>query len=309
MVGASRERVNKAIATFVRLGWLSDLGAHALPHPRPRRARGPHLGLTRSCGRLSGVEPGAKPREVARETAASSGAVRWPIGVVHEAVVGALDDDDLAVVATGPRGAQRVDVGGRGHRRRPSRRSRASGTRRPRSRAAGRCAGPSHASGESDHAVEGDGAVEAVGRGGLRGRNMPPMQKPSTPTLVTPSSTTSRSAAAERSPSTSSSSSSDAQPIRVATSLAAALGLATCRANGSIIATANPCDAMPRRHVVEQRPDAHDVGMEDDARDRHAVGSCVHDRHDRVAANERAPLDRRFLGPSRSAATADLRSS
>ena len=40
------------------------------------------------------------------------GAVDVAVGVVHEAVVGALDHDDLAVGAARPRGAEGVDVGG-----------------------------------------------------------------------------------------------------------------------------------------------------------------------------------------------------
>ena len=48
MVGASRERVNKAIASFIRLGWLEQHDRHLQDHPaRPARAARP---LTaRSC--------------------------------------------------------------------------------------------------------------------------------------------------------------------------------------------------------------------------------------------------------------------
>ena len=40
MVGASRERVNKAIASFIRLG-LDRAGRAPLPHHQPRAARAP----------------------------------------------------------------------------------------------------------------------------------------------------------------------------------------------------------------------------------------------------------------------------
>ena len=41
MVGASRERVNKALALFFRLGWVEVDRPQPLPHPRPRSARAP----------------------------------------------------------------------------------------------------------------------------------------------------------------------------------------------------------------------------------------------------------------------------
>ena len=40
MVGASRERVNKAIASFVRLGWIEQQRP-PLPHHQPRGAEPP----------------------------------------------------------------------------------------------------------------------------------------------------------------------------------------------------------------------------------------------------------------------------
>ncbi len=48
---------------------------------------------------------------------------------------------------------------------------------------------------------------------------------------------------------------------------------------------------MPARHVVEQRPQAADVGMQHEARARHAVGPGVHGRHVERVDGERPRLD------------------
>ena len=37
LVGASRERVNKALSLFTRLGWIEVEGRNRYQHPRPRR--------------------------------------------------------------------------------------------------------------------------------------------------------------------------------------------------------------------------------------------------------------------------------
>ena len=62
MVGASRERVNKAIASFVRLGWIEQ-SDRRYAHPRPRAARPTgslsQLDLTLRCsGRGCWSRPG-----------------------------------------------------------------------------------------------------------------------------------------------------------------------------------------------------------------------------------------------------------
>ena len=77
MVGASRERVNKAIAQFVRLG-LDRAARPPLPHHQPRAAR----------------DPGPLSQAIARwpsDGRRGRSSARWAgrAGVVHEAVLGA----------------------------------------------------------------------------------------------------------------------------------------------------------------------------------------------------------------------------
>ena len=87
MVGASRERVNKAIALFVKLGWLEISG------------RSQYRILDRDE-----LEDRARQSSVDAATATSSRRARWSqqrggvvgavhgaVGVVHEAVLGAFD--------------------------------------------------------------------------------------------------------------------------------------------------------------------------------------------------------------------------
>ena len=104
MVGASRERVNKAIASFIRLGWLAqhDRRYKILQRDRlelrARRAR-------RRRGYELAVEEGeAAPPGIGGVV----GAVRRSVGVVHEAVLGVVAHDGHRW----HRG-QRVDVGRR----------------------------------------------------------------------------------------------------------------------------------------------------------------------------------------------------
>ena len=104
MVGASRERVNKAIASFVRLGWIDQTERRYTILDREqltRRARG------------SGPRYGARGRRslAASASAASSrhGAARPALVVVDEAVVGALVADHGDAGGLGG-----LDVGGRG---------------------------------------------------------------------------------------------------------------------------------------------------------------------------------------------------
>ena len=83
MVGASRERVNKAIASFIRLGWLEQHDRR-YRHHEPRGARAAGLAdrpERRPCQELDHPAPG-----VGRVVGAVGGAAR----VVDEAVVGAL---------------------------------------------------------------------------------------------------------------------------------------------------------------------------------------------------------------------------
>ena len=100
MVGASRERVNKAIASFIRLGWIEQHDRrYRDPPARPPRAPRP---LTRSA-----VE---ERRSTARQaSAASSGRCAGRDGIVHEAVLGlrVAHDRDAG------QGLERGDVVGR----------------------------------------------------------------------------------------------------------------------------------------------------------------------------------------------------
>ncbi len=48
----------------------------------------------------------------------------------------------------------------------------------------------------------------------------------------------------------------------------------------------------PAGHVVEQRPHPADIGMQHDARGRHAVGAGVHGRDLESVDEERTRLDR-----------------
>ena len=128
MVGASRERVNKAIALFVKLGWLEisgrsryrivnreELEIRARSHSSSCSLRDEPDPASRRSRSLT-LERLAQPRPVERAGPSSSrrvfGAVDVAVGVVDEAVLGAFDHDDLAVGPAAPRGAQRLDVGG-----------------------------------------------------------------------------------------------------------------------------------------------------------------------------------------------------
>ena len=111
LVGASRERVNKALSLFTRLGWIEVEGRNRYRIlDRQAAARAGHA-LSRSPS-----EPLASVRLQEREHPAPRvggvvGAVRGALGRVHEAVLGLGVHDDLAVGPVGPRGAQRLDVG------------------------------------------------------------------------------------------------------------------------------------------------------------------------------------------------------
>ena len=110
MVGASRERVNKAIASFVRLG-LDRAARPPLPHHRPRAARpAAPADRRRRCTaavastvsrRRGRRRPGARRRRRRRRRCAGRGRV------VDEAVVGALVAHDLDAGRL-----ERGDVGG-----------------------------------------------------------------------------------------------------------------------------------------------------------------------------------------------------
>ena len=107
----SRERVNKALSLFVRLGWIEVEGANRYrildrqallgAPPRPVAASRAQRGLrgTRAARRHASAASSAR-------CAGRSGSCTKPCSApsVH---------DDLAVGAVGPRGAQRLDVGGR----------------------------------------------------------------------------------------------------------------------------------------------------------------------------------------------------
>ena len=121
MVGASRERVNKAIALFVKLGWLEISG-----RSRYRIVNRDELEirdrLSRQEVRTRHFHPTVGSKVASRATCQHArrsaadplegsvpghgrvvGAVHVPLRIVDEAVFGAFDDDDLAVVAPGPR--------------------------------------------------------------------------------------------------------------------------------------------------------------------------------------------------------------
>ncbi len=111
LVGASRERVNKALSLFTRLGWIEVEGRNRyriLDRQALHRARDP-LGR-RSRDASVGLQEREHP---APGVGGVVGPVRGALGCVHEPVLGVGVDDDLAVGAVGPRGAQRLDVGRR----------------------------------------------------------------------------------------------------------------------------------------------------------------------------------------------------
>ena len=163
LVGASRERVNKAIAMFVRLDWVAATGRsryRILDREQLELARQP---LIRGWRRSVDAE---KVQHPIPGVGGVVGAMRRPIGVVDESVLGILVHHDLAVVAAGPRLAQRIDV-----RRRRVRVGRAEDRERrahvgdPRERF--RLPRSPPGLGESDHSVERDRPIETVGRRGL----------------------------------------------------------------------------------------------------------------------------------------------
>ena len=174
MVGASRERVNKAIATFVRLGWLAVRGRDALPHPRPRRARSPHasrcqLRLRQRRSRASS-EPGergsrARPRRrpgARDDRGRGRSRDRRPRRRRSRSRARPAHAARSASMSAG--GRQRVD-------RTEDRERRAHVGRGVEGSSAGRR--PSSL-GQPDHPVERDRAVETIGRGGLRARTARP---------------------------------------------------------------------------------------------------------------------------------------
>ena len=114
------------------------------------------------------------------------------------------------------------------------------------------------------------------------------MQKPSTDTRATSSSTTSRSAAAPSMSSCWASSRSFTCASRDSTVARTDSGLRRERldhAHGEAVRR------EPPGHVVEQRPEPADVGMQHDARRRHAVGPGVHGRDLEPVDDERRRLD------------------
>src|SRR5262249_10140780 len=116
------------------------------------------------------------------------GAVGGPLGRVDEPVLGALVDNDLAVVAAGPRGTQRRDVLGWGERAdRAEDRQRRAGRGRRRERLGQR--GPAPVLGHADHSVEATARSKRSAAAALSAY-MPPMQKPITATRTTSSWTT-----------------------------------------------------------------------------------------------------------------------
>ena len=150
LVGASRERVNKALVAVHPPRLDRGRGPQPLPHPRPpgaARAGHPLTADPDPWPLICGQSGSRKARTRRQASAASSARCAGRSGVVHEPVVGLGVHDDLAVGPVGPRGAQRLDVGRRRERVVRRRRSRASGTRRPRCRAAGACAGRRQSSG------------------------------------------------------------------------------------------------------------------------------------------------------------------
>ena len=183
LVGASRERVNKALALFVRLGWLEVTGRshyrildrEALElRARPVARSAPARPSTSAWARDVRAEERAGARQ---RVGGVVGAVRRAVGVVHEAVVGVGVDDDLAVGPVAPRGPQRLDVGRRASTGPRRRRSRASGTTSAAVSSGSRWLGPRQSSGTPDHPVERHRAVERPVAAALS-VYMPPMQKP-----------------------------------------------------------------------------------------------------------------------------------
>ena len=193
MVGASRERVNKAIALFVKLGWLEISGRSryrivnreeleiratdlvAAPErlaalaERDRRAhcREP-LAYARRCSRRGGPGVAAAPTHArALAHASRRRRARWTSrsGSCTKPCSAPSTTTISQSVASAPRRAQRVDVGRRASTGRRSRRTRASApSRAATSSGSMRWPGPLPRLGRADHPVERDRGVEAIDR-------------------------------------------------------------------------------------------------------------------------------------------------
>ena len=287
MVGASRERVNKAISLFVRLGWLELEGRNHYRILDRDGAGGPRDPVTTRA--QTGFAGHVEEREhTPPGVGGVVGAVGRALGHVDEAVLRLRVDDDLAVGSVPPRLPERLDVGRRRERVLPTedRERRAhlgDGVERlPQPR-------PAPVRGEPDHPVE----RRPRDRSARSPRPSTPACRPCRSRARTPADVVlddEEVGGASRSPSCSSSS-------RLCTYAMRAAG-----ASGVAHLARRARERLRRAHreavrgqataeVVEQRAHAHDVGVQDEARPRHALGAGV-DRIDlhAVDAVERDPL-------------------
>ena len=169
MVGASRERVNKAIATFVQARLARDLG------PQPATASSTATSsIDRARIELDRRALRRQPRRSRRSlrcpaaSAASSARCTGRSGSCTKPCSAPSIDDDLAVVAALPRGRAARRCRRPACTGRPCRRSRASGTSSAATSSGSIVVpGPSPVLGRAQHAVERDRGVEAIGRRGL----------------------------------------------------------------------------------------------------------------------------------------------
>ena len=269
LVGASRERVNKALAMFARLGWVEVTAAAATrsstarptlelrPESASPAAAAQHR---RRCGARRRVPPASRqstPRNAqdARPGVGGVvGAVRRALGVVHEAVVGVRRrrrSRSRRGRAT-RRAARRCRPAGVHGSSRAEDRERRAHLRRGVERLARLRAAP--VLGHADHPVERDRAVEATGGRGLERVHPAHAEPEDRRRRVTSSWTTRKSAARSRSPSCSVV--VDVLHVRHARHRVSRVAhVGGSAANGSGAHDREAVRGEPAAQIVEERPD------------------------------------------------------
>ena len=185
-------------------------------------------------------------------------------------MLGALVHDDLAVGSVGPRGARALRCRRRGVKwSTPPKTASVGHTSAMVVERLGEC-GPAPVLGHADHPVERDRAVEPLGGRGLErvhaahaeAHHRDLARRRRAPRRSRPRPRGRRAAARRRAGARTPSAPSDRSAARTS---------AGARVNGSGQHTAKPLRREPATQVVEQRTDAHDVGVQRDATDGHRL--------------------------------------